>query len=305
MRGEGFAPGGSVTLFQCAVDDLGDCVSDTAEVDGGGTFTRTVAVSARLCVPHPDDCLEVDPLDEETFESEDIGTVPLSFASDVALVVPSPTTASPTTGLTDGEAIVVRADGWRPGDGIQAATCPSPRPLAPACLAATTGVTDVVDDEGRLRAVVRAGAIVPAGDGSADCRRVPCFLHVGRYPDLTTFALGFAPSAPLAPPPTASARLVEGRTLAVRGEGFVPTEEVFATTCIRRDGPRRCLAPAPVHAAADEDGDVSITYEPGPFPGFAGVGDCRGADCFVLLSGSAAAGPAARDEARAPFAPDP
>lgn len=303
VHGEGFDPRAAVNVYQCDGTANGDCASDFSEIEDDGSFTLQSAISFARCGDHPATCLEIGTFDQDVLVEERIGTVPIAFADDPQEVVPTPVTAAPLTGLADGDAIVLRADGMRPGDGIDALVCGSPEPLTEGCSAIPAGLADVVDDQGRLRFPVRATPVVGDGTERVDCRTQPCFLHVGPYEDPTTFALEFDPDAPLAPPPTASARLVEGDTLEVEGEGFVPTEEVYATTCIKRDGPKQCLIPTTVHETAGEDGTVTIAYEPESFDGFAGVEDCRGAECFVSVWGSALGG---NDESiRAPFALDP
>lgn len=304
VHGEGFDPAAAVLIEQCRGADAGDCASDFSEIDDDGSFTLDVAVSAAHCDGHPFPCLRVQTLDQSTLEYRRIGGVPLEWADDWHPIVASAVTASPLTGLADGDAIVLRAEGMRPGDGIDAMVCASPRPLTPRCSVIHAGLADVVDDDGRLRFPVRATPVVADGGETVDCRVEQCYLHVGPYDRPTTFALAFDPDAPLAPPPSAYARLVEGDTLEVNGEGFVPTEEVYTTTCVKRDGPKQCRFPTTVHATADEDGTVAISYEPEPFDGFAGVEDCRGAECFVLVWGSALGGEE-RDSVRAPFAGDP
>lgn len=305
VHGEGFDPRAAASVTQCAGDRHQDCTWDQSEIEDDGSFTLPVAVSFAHCGDHPATCLEINTFDQDVRYYERIGTVPIGFAADAREIVPTPVTASPLTGLADGDAIEVSADGRRPGDPFYAVVCPSPEPISEDCLAVPqSGMVDQVDDEGRLREVYRATPVVDSQNGTVDCRTQPCFLHVDPDDDPTTFALEFDPDAPLAPPPTASARLVEGRTLEVRGEGFVPTEEVYATTCIKRDGPKQCLVPTTVHATAGEDGTVAIAYEPESFDGFAGVEDCRGAECFVSVWGSALGGDE-RDSIRAPFALDP
>lgn len=304
VHGEGFDPAAAVMIEQCRAAEPGNCASDFSEINDDGSFTLDVAVSAAHCDGHPFECLQVQALDQSTLEYERIGGVFLGWAEDWKPVTPSPVTASPLTGLADGDAILVSADGRRPGDGFDAVVCPSPEPITEECLAVSqTGIANDVDAEGHLREPYRATAILESADGPIDCRVERCYLHVDPNEDPTTFALEFDPDAPLAPPPTVFARLVEGDTLEVNGEGFVATEDVYATTCIKRDGPKQCLIRTTVHAAAGEDGSVSISYEPEPFDGFAGVEDCRGAECFVLAWGSA---PGSDDESiRAPFALDP
>ena len=307
VKGEGFDPAGSVSLWQCTTDDRNSCATtDFSEIDDDGSFSRTVGVVADGCRSTEAACnLSVEAWGQTDQEYHWLdGRAPLAFAPDSPLVVATPVTASPLTGLADGDAIVLEADGMRPGDGIDAFVCASPEGDAPACLGAS-GISDAVDEHGHLRYVVRAAPVVTNRDTTTtDCRVDACYLHVDPNEEPTTFALAFDPDAPLAPPPTAYARLVEGDTLEVNGEGFVPTEEVYATTCIKRDGPKQCLFPTTVHAAAGDDGTVAITYEPEPFDGFAGVEDCRGAQCFVLVWGSALGGEE-RDSVRAPFALDP
>lgn len=300
VHGEGFDPRAAATIQQCG--DPG-CTSDFTEIDDDGSFTTPVAVSLAHCVDHQATCLEIETFDQDVLVHERIGTVPIAFADDPKEVVATPVTAAPLTGLADGDAIVLRADGMRPGDGIDALVCGSPEPSTDGCSAIPAGLADVVDDQGRLRFPVRATPVVSEGAERVDCRVQQCYLHVGPYEDPTTFALEFDPDAPLASPPTAAARLVEGRTLEIHGEGFVPTEEVYATTCIKRDGPKQCLIPTTVHETAGEDGTVTIAYEPQPFDGFAGVEDCRGAECFVSVWGSALGG--SDESIRAPFALDP
>ena len=308
VHGEGFDPVAAVMIEQCRTAEPGNCATDFSEIDDDGSFTLDVGVSAAHCDGHPFECLRVQALDQSTLEYHRIGSVFLGWAEDWNPVVPSAVTASPLTGLTDGDAILVSADGRRPGDPFDAVVCPSPEPITEACLAVSqsgsSGIADQVDDEGHLREPYRATAVLETSNGPIDCRVEQCYLHVDPNGDPTTFALDFDPDAPLAPPPTAYARLVEGDTLEVDGEGFVPTEEVYATTCIKRDGAKECLIPTTVHATADADGTVSISYEPEPFDGFAGVEDCRGARCFVLVWGSAP-GDTEGESIRAPFALDP
>lgn len=203
---------------------------------------------------------------------------------------PQPTlTASPTTGLRDGDRITISGGTFRPGDPLDAIICGGPRLFEDGCEQVPSGVgdlSDAVDANGRLEYPYRATALPPRYEG-LDCRRDDCFLVVGSGLEHVTasFPLQFDPDSAIAPPPGAFARAVEGNSIEVQGEGFLPGEEVFAATCIDLDDIPYCQSPTPHHATADADGTVDFTFTPEPFEGFDGLSDCRDHRCWVDIEG--------------------
>ncbi len=313
VHGEGFDPRAAAELRQCASDDPQECAFDHTEIDDDGSFTLPIAVSASLCGDHAPTCLEVHTFDQDVLVFERIGTIPLDFDPNAALQ-PDPTiTVDPPTDMVDGDVVTIEVAHLRPGDSVVATVCAGRRPFPKGrCTSPTGGGSYQAGPDGTTLVPFVTSAVVSDMNGQDfDCRQVSCTLEVSTGADdaferATSVPLDFDPDAPAhaSATPSAFARLVEGDNLEVQGEGFVPAEEVYATTCIKRDGPKQCLFPTTVHATAADDGTVSISYEPEPFDGFVGVEDCRGAQCFVLVWGSALGGER-RGSVRAPFALDP
>lgn len=109
----------------------------------------------------------------------------------------------------------------------------------------------------------------------------------GPQPTVTaSFPLEFDPDSAIAPPPSAFARAVEGDSIEVQGEGFLPGEAVDAATCIERDEIPYCQSPTPHQGTADADGAVDFTFTPEPFEGFDGLSDCRDNRCWVDIRGA-------------------
>lgn len=313
VHGEGFDPRAAAAIWQCGADDRQDCTWDQSEIEDDGSFTVPVAVSMTHCGDHPATCLEVNTFDQDVRYYERIGTIPIAFDPD-APRQPDPTfQIDAPADLATGDVVTIEAAHLRPGDSVVVTVCSGRRAFPQGRCASPTGGGDRAEpgaDDTLVVPLVASPVLTDMSGRAFDCRRVACTLSVTTPEDwaferATSVPLDFDVDATAAsPPPTASARFVEGRTLEVHGEGFVPTEEVYATTCIKRDGPKQCLFPTEVHATAGGDGTVEIAYEPEPFDGFAGVEDCRGANCFVLVWGSALGGDG-RDSVRAPFALDP
>ena len=290
VRGEGFNPADSVTLWQCT--DRSPCGSDFSEVDDDGTFSRTVGIVAGGdsfdCRSADATCeLRVDVYDDAADDYFEAGAAPLRFDPTAPLASPPTLSATPTTGLSDGDLIAITGENFRPGDGLDAIVCDSPNFYQERCQLNSTGIADVVDVDGHLDVPYRATAVMETTlDSSLDCRLEVCYLQISpELVDAEIFRLEFEPDSPLAPPPEAFVRVVDGTDLHLQGEGFLAGEEVSTGVCIRIDDRRTCQAPTPHHPPAAADGAIDSTFTPEPFDGFDGVEDCRAHQCSVFVAG--------------------
>jgi hypothetical protein len=232
------------------------------------------------------------------------GAVPLGF-DPAAPLAPEPTlAAAPLTDLADGDVVTLTGDNLRPGESVGIVVCDSPEFYREVCQVGTGGVPAAVDDDGHLSAPYRATAVFDTlTGGTLDCRRQECYLQIlPGLTDPTIVPVAFEPDSPLAPPPEAFVRVVEGRDLHVQGEGFLPGEEVYTGVCIKIGGERTCQAPTPHHTTADDDGAIDSTFTPAPFDGFDTVADCRAGQCSVFFEGTALS---STPTVRARFALDP
>lgn len=312
VHGEGFDPGGGVSLVQGA----GYSAADVTEVDDDGSFTRDLAVVAVVtngdeeidCRSRTSECtLSVRTFPPGGGTDTERATVPLAFAPDAPLVPPSTLMVSPLTGLADGDLITISGEHFRPGDAVTTAICvddttfPGERCTDPGGF----GGYDA-DGDGRIRQPYRATPVLTtmAGD-RIDCRRDACVLIVGDdgLVDSAAYPLEFDPDGGRGARPEAFVRVIHGTELQVQGDGFVPTEEVYLMPCIHLDDGPHCQVPTPTHTTADGDGTINVTFDPGRFAGFESIQDCRAHRCFVKVYGTAA--PGGTPEVRAPFALDP
>lgn len=271
VTGEGFEPGESVGIVQCAKEAAGDAPEDRAGVEAcnigayspvtaddegriAGTFTVRRVLTTPLtgtvdCAAEAERCIVAAGAIADYDRS---GGTPLAFDPDVA-PVPIPTiVVEPATDLADGQAVRVVADGLTPNEVIYVQVCASD-PTAcwstgrwvevgaspgPYAAVAHTELGLRTDAEGRIDEQIPVWRYLPGGPPGTyvDCAVSRCSLRFGG----TTVP----PSVPLAfrgdePPPQApllgvepSTDLAPGDAVVVAGRGFPVGTEVWLELCV-------------------------------------------------------------------------
>ena len=137
-----------------------------------------------------------------------------------------PITASPTTGLVDGDLVHVNVTGLTPGRSAVVVECSVAVGLLENCQALFVGATDA---SGALSVTVRIFAVVGTESGGFDCRTATtCVIDAyeggGALGVGTSVSLDFDPAAPLGPPPaftaTPSAGVHAGDAITLTGSGL-------------------------------------------------------------------------------------
>jgi hypothetical protein len=265
LTGEHFRPNRAVAVRQCvggASEPL-QCRQSYSQpaitVGPDGTLSTTFGVRAIL---HADDGSTIDcrsaagacelqagPYDPAAPQA----TAALTFDPDAPLA-PAPTlTATPSTGLVDGQAVTASGAGFMPSTLVGVSECATTPSLATCrsgrvAMADTTGAFSVAVD---LRTRFWAGEIL-------DCRdpAVECTLQAYGFEepdDVAVTALAFDPDGPLLPPPTLVATpgtdLVDGQTVALTGSGLeVPILPIFSADHAVHPPSARWVRPATTSA---------------------------------------------------------
>jgi hypothetical protein len=200
-----------------------------------------------------------------------LGTTMASLLLIWAGVAPSPAGAAsagqllagPTTGLVDGQAVLVTGTGFAPDTTLHFYECR----IFSGCV--SIGASAVTDGSGGLATIVHVRRGLDDNGTPVDCTVTQCFLAVSTStaaasagwgdmvslhpPESTSVWLSFAPQASVSV--VANRRLVDGQTVTVEGRGFVPGQNVYAFECTGSP----CTELLPGSDVADHDGRVSIT----------------------------------------------
>ena len=250
VHGDGFTPNVPIALLQCPADAnaLFGCYSEYNryfQADTNGAFSTTLKVERQQQVfgptPEPSivDCAESDGrcivVAVDYNDDLDSASVPISFDPSKPPAPPPTATATPNTGLLDGQTVTVSSDGFPPGAGLFLVECIAGSTDGSGCdLSHLTNVT--VDDNGHLEtqfvvqrilalgapvippptattvpesAPAAASFLTPAADpGTFDCASAPgaCVVSLaflGPEIEFATAPLTFDASAPPSTPTTA------------------------------------------------------------------------------------------------------
>jgi hypothetical protein len=270
VRGEGFVPGESVGIVQCAIEaaqpdrggvgagvdacNIGRFEQVTADGDGvaTGTFRVYRALSTSVagtvdCASAPERCIVAMGALSDYDRS---GGTAISFDPEGLAPLQLPTLeVIPAEGLADGDTVTVAGSGFRPGDVVHLQLCsldPSTcwmvgepievsEPGCPECSWWEHGLR--ADAGGDLAGDVQVWRYLPGAPGSyVDCAVSICVLRASG-PELS------APPAPLAfdgggEPPgapvlavTPSQGVAAGDEVEVLGAGFEPGSDAYLQLC--------------------------------------------------------------------------
>jgi hypothetical protein len=172
--------------------------------------------------------------------------------------------AAPTTGLVDGQPILVTGTGFAPRTRLHFYECRT----FDGC--ASVGASAVTDASGRLGTVVPVRRGLSDHGTPVDCTVTSCFLAASsttadasaNWADMVqlptspaepaVIGLSFAPQAAMAVVP--NHRLADGQAVTVEGRGLVPGQTVSVLECTGSP----CTYALPGNAVVDRDGRVSI-----------------------------------------------
>jgi len=271
VAGSGFEANSVVLIRQCivgATDFEDDCVfvSGTGLADGSGGFDTTAEVRRGFRTGAGDavDCLDP-PSCELVAAAQGFPFRPAraALAFDPAVPVPPPPVivVTPSTGLADGQVVLVTASGFEPGREVVVSLCPAD-PDSEACRGAGSAVADATGTITHFTRVYRT-----IGSPLTDCANAPgaCVMRVLDYQDVfavNSAPLDFDPNAPPVPPPTIdiapTTGLRDGDLATVSGSGFLPGELVGVQQCRRSEFPDSCDSLTLVFA--DQSGSVHTTF---------------------------------------------
>lgn len=201
-----------------------------------------------------------------------VGAVAPSTAADAGAPPPDlMVTASPATGLVDGQIIDVTGTGFESAALLEIFECRADAVDASGCDADNAYFADA-DLDGVVQTTFLLDARIFDESGREfDCRQAPnaCKVGIGFLLDFdqSGFALlDFDPEAPLAPAPTATVTpdrdLQDGQTVTVEGANLSSLFETFVYQCTA-DRPRSgetCSFEQDVRAVAAEDGTITVDY---------------------------------------------
>jgi hypothetical protein len=221
-------------------------------------------------------------------------------ASPAGAGAPPPTiTATPSSGLVDGQMVTVEGDGFAPDTIYEIFECAGDSVDEMRCDPRNAFELDS-DGAGRIVFDLRVDARIylgPEGETSYDCRTEPagCRIGVGYIldHDLSAFAaLGFDPDAPLVPPVSATVQptegLVDGQIIHVRGENLSDLEQGWIIQCRAGGAPRECDLDREVRLVPGPDGTIEADL-PVRATFRSPLGDdvdcrARAAECAVVVS---------------------
>lgn len=183
--------------------------------------------------------------------------------------------ATPSSGLVDGQRVLVSADGFEPGRWVEIFECAGDAVDEQRCDPRVAFGEFDVDAAGHFEFVdFPVDARIYLGpsetsDVEYDCRTEPagCKIGVGLMLDhsVSAFAaIEFDPSAPLLPPVSAtvspSTGLQDGQTVTVDGANLTDFEGTWIFQCRTGDGPRACDHDRSFYVEADPDGTMTTDY---------------------------------------------
>lgn len=173
--------------------------------------------------------------------------------------------AGPTTGLVDGQAILVGGTGFTPNTTLHFYEC---RTFS-GCVALDGSA--VTDSSGRFATVAHVRRGYDDSGTPVDCAVTQCFLTVSSstsashadwgdmvvfpstFPDAATIPLSFSPRPSVTV--VHNRRLADGQTVTIVGRDFVPGQTVYAYECTGSP----CTNRVPGSGVVDRDGRVSVT----------------------------------------------
>ena len=246
VHGQGFAPGQTVNVSQCAPATPFCTLTGTQPTaDGSGAFTVEFLVSLRVLDVdgQPSDCLvETCVLAAIGYPGlEQVAVARLDFDPGQPPPADPAITVTPADGLRDGQLVEVHGTGFEAGGDLELTQCPASDPGS--CLD-SIGYLPVPAD-GTFTTTVPVSRLVGAfgltGIDVADCVTVGCSIAAHEYL-LNGFSLSavapitFDDSVPPPPVPTVEAApttdLPYRATVTVTGSGFAPGEEIDASRCV-------------------------------------------------------------------------
>jgi len=262
VRGEGFVPGESVGIVQCAREAGGETPETRGGVDGcyisdyvnvnadeqgvaQGTYRIKRVLTTPLtgsvdCAAEVGRCIVAMGAISDYDRS---GGLAIELARDVEPIELPTVQAQPTEDLADGQTIRVTASGLTAGDVMSVEVC-SADPSA--CWSTGVPVTDPegygalglpVDQSGEVDAEVPVWRFLPGSEPGTyvDCAVSRCSLRLNGRTAPPTVPLSFRGDEP---PPTAPAFGVEpsegvapGDEVVVAGDGFRPGDQIWVSLC--------------------------------------------------------------------------
>lgn len=203
-------------------------------------------------------------------------------------------TVRPRQNLVDGQVVVVRGRGWRPGAYLDVARqCRVGVAGDDGCGRATS--ESRVDRQGRFEVEFEVQVILDTPSGTYDCRLVPCTIRaVDRRSEGGTRSvrLAFDPSGPdpvreeatISP----STDLIDGQIVTVVGQDFDSTSRTGRILQCRLpvDEEADCDEDTESYAGIDRTGYLAETYRLEGLLRIDGADvDCRTTDCALLVGG--------------------
>lgn len=194
---------------------------------------------------------------------------PLAFDPDEPLHDTATATATPATGLVDGQRVPLSGVGWEPGGHVEMRLCGH---RSQVCDRFGPGVD--AGPDGSFVGELTVRTVIVDRDGEADCRLVACEIRLGDDAHVAVVPVGFDPLAPVLDPRLSvvpDTGLVNGQVVRVTGSGFVPGRELLM---------RRLCYQAPdcgLHVVPDADGRFAVDYTvQDVIDVYHGRVDCRG-----------------------------
>jgi hypothetical protein len=252
VSGTNFTPGAGIFLVECpAAEVVGDnylqCLEgliNSVPVDASGDLTATFKVTRVLAGENgPVDCATsaCELVAFNAGNADQTATTPLSFA-DVA-IVPPVMTATPATGLDDGQDITVTGKGFRAGDDYLLSECVAGSTDGSQCVA-EEGLGNVEQVEakghaGHFSVSFQVARILTLIDGTVDCAQAPgCVLGAIDENDpsgsvASAVALSFDPSVKPLPPLNLSLHIDPTGQIVAGAHGRSGPEISGSITCDR------------------------------------------------------------------------
>jgi|GEM_PF-6958176 Neocarzinostatin family./Calx-beta domain. len=205
VHAAGLLSNGRVTVEQCTPAGVPSrCTGRTAvRADALGRLDLPLTV-ARFLGGFPFDCATSPRPCVVTMASEGhVTNVAVHFDPATAIPPRPVVTVSPSTGIADGQELVVRASGFSPHRLVASAPCSANVAGTSQCDTSSPGL-GVTDSDGNLELRLHAPAVIFTSDGPVDCRIAPgiCVVAVATFDEFDETAvapIGFASAAPPGP----------------------------------------------------------------------------------------------------------
>ncbi|HEY6534180.1 MAG TPA: enediyne antibiotic chromoprotein [Acidimicrobiales bacterium] len=320
VTGSGAEPNSFVGIAQCLVGASGleSCspLSGYTNATASGNFATVTTPRRILRISGVDhDCADVSTCELAAIGLDDgpasiLATAAIQFDPSIPPPPPPTITATPSTGLVQGDVVELVGAGFTPNASVVVLQCLAS--ASPDQCDSSNLQFFPADGSGGFTRSVTPLRIIYVGNTAHDCALEACVLAAGSIPEgalQTEVSIQFDPNVPPPPPPTITVTpaqgLQDGQTVTVTGVGFQPNSFISVVQCGNPSQDTGANCDLRQIGGVQVGGDGTFSHEMKVLRVFEtqnGTVDCTGAERCVIGAGT---GPGRGDTAPISFAAAP